>query len=216
MRFLTNIFALGIAILLMPSCASSYKPLVPESMHFEARAENDGVVLHYKHGVLGERGNKKYVKKETRNFLKVVAVKLTNNSATTIDVSRDIKFFSGPNQFSPLDPITVHSRLKQGVPIYLLYLLFTPMEYTQITTVNGHVTEKSASIGLLLGPGLTLYNIIKAGSANQRMLENLQKYSVINKQIAPGETLHGLVVIPNGGYNPLTIKVGSEELQSKQ
>lgn len=206
-----------VAIVLLSGCASSYKSLYPENMHYEARSESNGVVLQYKHGVLGEQGNKKYVKKETRNFVKVVAVKLTNNSASMIDVSQDVKFFSGPNQFSPLEPTLAHSRLKQGVPIYLLYMLFTPLQITRSTSVNGRITESSSTpIGVVLGPGLTLFNILRAGSANQSMLRNLQQYSVLNRQIAPGETLHGLVVIPNGSYNPLTIQVGEASLQSRE
>jgi hypothetical protein len=213
--FFTKTLVLASAVILMSSCASSYKTISPENMHYEVKSESNNVILYYRHGVLGERRNKKYVKKESRNFIKVVAVKLTNNTGTMIDVNRDVKLFSGPNQFSPLEPTLAHSRLKQGVPIYLLYMLFTPMKLVQTSIVNGQPTETSSTpIGFILGPGLTLYNIVKAGSANQKMLQNLQKYSLLNKQVGPGESIYGLVVIPNSSYHPLTIKVGEEELTS--
>jgi hypothetical protein len=162
------------------------------------------------------RGNKKYVKKENKNFVKVAAVKLTNNTANTIDISRDVTFYSGPNQFSPLEPKLAHSRLKQSVPIYLLYALLTPMRIYETTYVNGFPQQKGIfPIGLIVGPGVTLYNMITASTANAKLLKDLETYSVLNRQIAPGETLHGLIVIPNGNYNPLTVKVVSEGLQSQ-
>jgi hypothetical protein len=215
--FFTKTLATVVAAVVFSSCAGSYKSISPENTHYEAKAESNGVVLQYKYGVLGENGNKKYVKKESKNFIKVAAVKLTNNTANTIDVSRDIKFSSGPNQFSPLEPTLAHSRLKQTVPIYLLYLLLTPLRMYETTYVNGvpHESRVIFPIGVIVGPGITLYNMITAGTANNRLLDNLQKYSVLNKQIAPGETLHGIVVIPNGSYNPLTIKVGNDELQTQ-
>ncbi|NDK56692.1 hypothetical protein [Pontibacter fetidus] len=216
--FFTKTLAFASAVILLSSCAGSYKSITPENMHYEVKSESNGVVLQYRLGVLGEHGNKKYVKKESKNFIKVAAVKLTNNTANTIDVSNDVKFFSGPNQFSSLEPKLAHARLKQSVPIYLLYTLLTPLRLSETTYVNGIKQETRVifPVGLIVGPGITLYNMITAGTANNKLLSDLQKYSVLNKQIAPGETLHGIVVIPNGGYNPLSIKVGEEELQTKQ
>ncbi|MFD2247121.1 hypothetical protein [Pontibacter ruber] len=215
--FFTQTFAFVATVVLLSSCASSYKAVTPENITYSAKSESNNVVLQYKHGVLAERGNKKYVKKESRNFVQVVAVKLTNNSDQAINVSNDVKFFSGENQFTPLDPNVAHARLKQGVPIYLLYLGFTFTKITSTEMVNGQVTETgSFPIGVILGPGLTLFNMIRAGGANQQMLQNLERYNIANKQILPGETLHGLVVVPNSSYNPLNIKVGTEAVQARQ
>ncbi len=208
----TNSFGLLLLIFLFSSCASSYKTLQPETMRYEAKHEDNNVVLEYKLGVLAEYGNKKYAKKEHKTFVKVAAVKLTNNTAYTLDINNDVRFFSGPNQFTPLEPTLAHSRLKQGVPIYLLYLLLTPSKITNETYVNGLKTEdKSIRIGYVLGPAITLYNILRASNANKNMLHNLQTNNLYGRQVAAGETVYGLVVIPNGSYNPLQIKVGPQE-----
>jgi hypothetical protein len=89
--------------------------------------------------------------------------------------------------------------LKQGVPVYLLYLLLTPM--------NLYTGDDVTPIGLVLGPGIAFGNMIGAGGANQNFLKELESFNLMNKSIQPGETLYGIIGIRDSGYNPITIKV---------
>lgn len=195
---------------ILGSCASSYKPIIPENINYTAKTESDQILMEYKYDVLLERNNKKYAKREKKKFVQVAAVKITNNSDQAITLGEKTTFMAGNNYFTPLDPTITHSQLKQGVPIYLLYLLMSNGQLvTEETYVNGTKTgQKSFPIGLILGPGLTAYNMIKAGSANQKFLAELQKYQIQNKRIMPGETVYGLISIPNSSYNPLYLKTG--------
>jgi hypothetical protein len=189
-------------------CASSYKPIIPENINYTAKTTSDDVLLEYKYDVLLERGNKKYAKREKKKLMQVAAVKITNNSNETLTLGENAVFMAGNNSFTPLEPTITHSQLKQGVPIYLLYLLFSNGKLvTEETYVNGTKTgESSFPIGLIVGPGLTLYNMLKAGNANQQFLAEMQRNHVPAKQVRPGETVYGLISIPNSSYNPLYLK----------
>ncbi|GAB3201384.1 hypothetical protein ABID22_004052 [Pontibacter aydingkolensis] len=216
--FFTKSLLFAGVIGMLSSCASSYKAIVPENINYTAKTENNQVLLEYKYDVLAERKNKKYAKREKTKFVQIASVKITNNSSDVVTFNESVRYFAGANAFTPLEPTIAQKTLKQGVPIYLLYLLMTNgkmitgEEYT-----NGVRTkQESFPIGLILGPGLTAYNMIKAGTANQNFLKELNKYNLQNKQILPGETVYGLVAIPNSSYNPLYLQVNTGAPQAQQ
>ena len=165
--------------------------------------------MSYKHGVLAETGNKKYAKREIPKTTKVVSVKITNNSPQTIVIGENARFYSGNSEVRLLDPASVHHQLKQGVPIYLLYLLLSFITYdTDSGQQNGnYVTSQSNSIpiGLIIGPGISIGNMAGAGGANQHFLRELTHFNMINKSIAPGQTVYGLIGINDMGYNPIKL-----------
>src|SRR5688500_17144544 len=115
-------------ILLFPllfSCASSYKSLRPTSNYYPATKDYSGLEFSYRMGVLRDRRNNKYAKREDRNGIRLVAVKLVNNTATGLTVGKHFNFYSGNSRLVLVDPHIIHKELKQGVPIYLLYLLLS-------------------------------------------------------------------------------------------
>lgn len=198
-------------ILLLSSCASTYKSLRPTSSYFGNVEDVNGVKFSYKHGVLAETGNKKYSKREVSKAVKVVSVKIENNSNKDLIIGQNAKFYSGNSELRLIDPSTIHHLLKQGVPIYLLYLLLSPIQLTTgSSTVNNNGTVSSGSttpIGLIIGPGITIGNMAVAGSANQNFLRELNEFNLINKKIAPGQTVFGLIGINDIGYNPVKLVV---------
>lgn len=190
---------LGIFLLsLLASCASSYKAITPESVNYRGVDNSKPISFSYKYDVLRERGNKKYAKKESRKGVKVVAIRIENNSENSYVFGKDIKIHASGVPINILEPRAVLQQLKQSVPIYLLYLLLTPMQF-----YNG---DSSAPIGLVIGPGITAGNMIVAGSANKHFLEELENNFLNGKVINAGETVYGLVGIYDSGYNPLTLE----------
>jgi hypothetical protein len=183
---------------LLFSCASSYKPLQPNYSLYSNTTKLEGIDFSYRLGVLREKGNKKYAKREDRKAIRLASVKITNNTPSAFVIGQDVGFYTGNSEFILLDPKTLHKELKQGVPEYLLYLLLTPMQF--------HSGDDSTPIGLVIGPGLALGNMLGAGGANQNFLKELNTFNVINKTVEPGQTVYGIIGVRDNGFNPITIK----------
>ncbi|AKD05298.1 hypothetical protein POKO110462_13610 [Pontibacter korlensis] len=55
-------------VLLCSGCASGYKVVRPEGLHYNAQAETDGVVFDYKYDVYTETKNKKYARERRKRW----------------------------------------------------------------------------------------------------------------------------------------------------
>lgn len=208
-------FAVILAVFfLFNGCAGIYKDINPPVLHYYNSDVSDGIGFSYKYDVLTERGNMRYAKKERRKGVKLVAVKITNNYDTTLNIGRDIIFFSGNDQVTIINPYVVQSLIKQSAVGYLFYLLLTPLQFNTIDQ-NGRIME-SYNVGLVMGPGITLINMFTAGNANARLGRELAKYNVMNRDIQSGETIYGLIGIMDTGFNPLSVKLRYPEDQAER
>lgn len=205
MRKLTLLSATILFFLLLSGCAGSYKHIYPPSLNFTNNDVNQGVSFSYRYDVLREKGNKKFARKETTRGVKLVAVKITNNYDVTLNIGRDLNFYSGENPITILDPYVAKQMLKQNAASYLLYLLMTPLTFN-IINQYGQVQD-SYPVGLVLGPGLALGNSLTAAGANKKLYYELTQYDVMGKDIRPGETLYGLIAISEYGYDPISLKL---------
>lgn len=201
MKSLTLMTLVLTALLFLSGCASYYRPIHPPTVYYTSVENSDGISFSYRYNVLREKGNKKYAKKEDKKGLKVIAVKFTNNTDTTINIGTDISFYSGQNQVYPLEPMMVKNIIKQIVPGYLPYLLLSPLN---IYYSNGSTTQTYRT-GLILGPGLAIGNMTMAGSANKQLLSELNLYNILYRDVQKGETIYGLIGIRDFGYDPITV-----------
>lgn len=191
-------------LLLAGGCASNYRSISPQTSYFNATENTDELELSYPYNILSEKGNKKYASKEDKKGLRVVAVKITNHTDNPIKFPEDVELVAGNQPIYLLEPEFIHSKLKQGVPIYLLYLLFTPMKlYTTDTKGETNTTD----VGFLLGPGLTALNMGVAASANNKFKEDLMDYILANSTIERGETVYGIIGFKDFGYAAIKIKL---------
>lgn len=205
-QLLTNTILIFIGAILFSSCAANYKTVRPNALNYNNISSDSSLTFSYKYDVLMEAGNKRYAKKEQKKNVKVVAVKITNNTPNDLTFSSDIKLYSGMQEAVLVDPVVVHKELKQTVPTYLLYALFTSM---RIYISNGDGV-KTIPIGLLLGPGLAIGNMVEAGSSNTRLRNDMLRYNILNKTIKPGETVTGLIGLREIGFNPLSVKLNKK------
>lgn len=187
---------------MLTSCASGYKGIEAESLNYLSKNESEGVTLEYKYDLL----DKKYAKKETKKGVKLVAVKITNNSGRDLMLGRDIKFtYENGEEIVPMEYDKVFAALKQSPASYLFYLLLSPVNlYT--SSSNGRQTS-STPIGLVIGPGLAGGNMIAAGSANKKFKTDLSAYNVLGTLIKKGTTEYGLIGIRTNSFDALKIKV---------
>jgi len=196
-------------VIFLSGCAATYKPISPLTLNYNSQELQDGIEFSYKYDVLREKGNKKYARKEDKKGVKLIAVKLTNNTDAVINVGKDVAFYTGQNQLFPMEPLEIKESIKQIVPAYLPYLLFTftNLSITKGNTNNNDVTTNTYPIGLVLGPALTIRNIAVAGSANKNMLNELNTYSILSRDIQKGETVYGIIGVRDIGFSPIYVKM---------
>lgn len=197
--------AVILSMTFLTSCAGLYRPINPPHVNYTNNTVNEGISFSYRYDVLREIGNKKYAKKERKHGLKVVAIKLTNNYDVPFKIGSDLVLYTGENPVGMLDPMIAKRLLKQSAPTYLLYLLLTDLQLYS-TDSYGRVTE-SVPIGLALGPGIALGNLATAASSNKKLQRELIEYNIAGREIQPGETIYGLIVIRQYGYDPISVKL---------
>ncbi len=190
---------LFIGLMTLVGCASSYRSIHPPSLSYPYNESHEGLELAYRHDVLEEVGNKKFAKKERKHGIRLLAVKLKNETQESIHVGHDLQFYTGWRAIEPIGPEAAREIIKQKRGIYLLYMLFT------FTTLEIN-DSGSYPIGLALGPGLTLRNFVVAGKANKNLLQEMHDYDLVQQTIAPGETSFGLLVIRSSGHEPLSVE----------
>ncbi len=197
---------LFIAITSLTSCASGYKMIQPKTINYVSTNETDNVKLEYKYDLL----DKKYAKKEVKKGVKLVAIKITNNSEKDIMFGRDAKLtYENGSEIYVMENEKVFKTLKQSPASYLWYLLLTPVNfYTTETNSNGFQENTSSTpIGLVLGPGLAGGNMIAAGSANKKFKTEMLEYNINGTLIKKGETKYGLIGIKADSFDALKLKV---------
>jgi hypothetical protein len=203
-----NLLLLSV-LFLLTSCASGYKIINPKSLNYISKNTNEGLVLEYKYDLLA---NKKYQKKELKNNMKLVAVKITNNSEVDYVFGKDVRLsFENGNDAQLLEKDKTFASLKQSPASYLWYLLLIPVRlYSNTNTSNNGIPTRDESssfpIGFILGPSLAGGNILAASSANTNFKKELTDYDLIGKTIKKGETVYGIVGIQSSSYEGLKLK----------
>ena len=167
-------------------------------------------MLEYKYDLL----EKKYKKNETKNNIKLIAVKITNNTDKEIVLNRDFKLsYENGNEISIINTEKLFKTIKQSPASYLWYLLLSPLQFSSgtTTTSNGSNTQtrpaNSFPVGLIVGPGLVGGNMIAASSANKHFKNELMQFDFNGKTIKSGETVYGLIGLNSNSYDSIKIMV---------
>jgi len=205
MNLLTRVKQIAIltTIIILSGCATAYHPINPPSLrNYDSHSSQDNIEFSYKYDVLRENGNRKYAKKEDLTDIKLIAIKITNNTDSIINLSKNISFYSNQDIIIPINPSVITHSIKQGVPGYLFYLL---LSFVNLQVRNGY-NVSIYPIGLIIGPATTLINMLTASGANKKMSDELYKYNILNKDIKKGETVYGLIGFQNLGYKSISIK----------
>ncbi|MGB7787045.1 MAG: hypothetical protein WBL27_13160 [Salinimicrobium sp.] len=204
-----KIILLLTAIVSLTSCASSYKTIHPNDIAYVSAETTGDVKLEYKYELL----HKKYEKKETKKGVKLVAVKITNNSGHDLTFGRDLTLeYANGNEIHIMDNDNVFKTLKQHPATHLFYLLLTPLNlYTTKTNEYGFEEQTSSfPIGLIVGPGLAAGNLITASTANKKFRTELEEFNIHGSTIKSGETKAGLIGIRSESFEALKLKLKPE------
>jgi hypothetical protein len=191
------------ATILLSGCAMFYRPISPDKINYNILEKQNGVEFSYHYDILKNRGNKKMAKKEMYSGLKIVAVKITNNTDSSICIGSNYAFFTGTNIVTPLPPVIIKNAVKQSVIGYLPY--FIGALGNSNVTYNGRVVS-TFNFGIILWPAIAIGNMVTASTANANLLKELYKYDLTGKKINPGETVFGIIGIQDSGFIPLTFR----------
>lgn len=184
------------------SCASSYREVMPNKLQYKDCAETNGLKYCYKHNALGNDGNKKLIKKEIKNGVKLVAVKIENTTSRVILFKRDVKIFMGDELIIPIEPKQMYSHLKQRPASYLWWSLFW------VFYIKGNGTSDPPAVyPIPLGAIIGIINMGKASLANEDLMYELTRFNILSTEIKSGETAYGLIGIASDKALPLTFKI---------
>lgn len=204
MKIITNVFKKPVGYLLlivmMGGCAASYTPINPEARKYRTGDSLAPVTFFYKYDVLGIQGNKRYVKKEAKNGLSVLSVKITNNTDSVINTS-SIKLYASTRQIIPMNATSAALQLRQGTVAYLLYCLM----FLTISSNSSSYGEDQHPTIIPIGIPIGIGNMIGAGSANQNLLREFMKYDITDRIIKPHETLYGIITLKETTHEALRI-----------
>lgn len=205
MKFI-KLLCVFVFVLSFFNCASRYRVIEPNNLNYVSKAETGGVTLEYKYDLL----DKKYSKKEDKKGIRLVAVKISNNSDRDLVFGRDLNLvYANENEIYVLDKERTFKTLKQSPATHLFYLLLTPVNfYTSKTNEYGlEETTSSTPVGLILGPGLAAGNLIAASSANKKFKTELENFDIKGSTIKQGEVKYGLVGIDSQSYDALKLSL---------
>lgn len=211
-RQLTRSFAAFLVgcTLLGSSCAGSYTPIRPDRVAtFQSSATTAPLQFGYQYDALRLHGrNKKYVKKEQKKGYHVVAVQVKNNTGADVDFSRDAVLYSGDRPISPASAVVAAQDMKQGVFIYLLYLLAN-VNIGGTTNYNPSTGQQTTTGGTFLPTGFAIAggNMLGAALANKNFRTELEQYDLTNRVIHPGETVYGLLCLRENTVAPLRLEL---------
>lgn len=206
-----NFFLLLSVILFLTSCASGYREINPEGITYHSASRQPDVSMEYKYDLL----RKKYSKKEQKEDVRLIAVRITNNTERDLVFGRDIKVaYDNGNQLDLLGREKVFSKLKQHPASYLFYLLLSPISaFSSTTDAYGNETSSSSfPVGVIIGPGLAGGNLFAAVSANKKFKNELSDYDIVGKTIPKGKTVYGLLGLKADNYEALRISLIEPEI----
>jgi|GEM_PF-686125 len=195
--------------LLGSGCASSYTPIQPERIAtYQSSPVGNPLQFGYQYDALRQRGrNKKYAKKEQKYGYHVVAVRVTNSTAADINFSRDAVLYSGDRPVLPVSSTIAAQDMKQGVFIYLLYLLLNVTVGGTTTTTGYGQTTTTGGTFIPTGPFIAGGNMLGASLANANFRRDLEKYDLTNRNIRPGETVYGVISLREPSVAPLRLEL---------
>lgn len=187
-------------IVLLSSCAGSYKTINPAGLNYASRSQTQGAEYGVINSVLSETGNRKYANRELKRPVKIYAVEFTNKTDRPISFRDDVKVFMSGKPALLLETSVIHSALKQPAGLYMLWSLLWVFIYN-CDTDDCSVTP--LPVGLIIGIG----NTSVASSANKKLNEELTLNNLLDKTIQPGETVRGLIGLSGTVAGPLHFEV---------
>ncbi|MDH5827956.1 hypothetical protein [Sphingobacterium faecium] len=199
----------AVVVLLLSSCASKFHSITPEQLYYKSDQSDKEVILGYNYDLLSG----KYKKKETKKNIKIVSLKIQNESDRDLIFGQNLHLcYANGSEVDILNIDQAFNALKQKPATYLWYLPLSILQLNITKTENGYTTDKtSIPVGLAIGPGIAFGNLAVASAANKKFRTNLVENNLIGRTIKKGETVFGLVGIMSSNYEGLQLKTNTRK-----
>lgn len=198
---------LGVGLLaLTTGCAGSYSLIRPASINsYTPGVQSGPIEMSYQFDALRQNGrNKKYVKKEAKYGYHVVAVRIKNNWDREINFTRDLNLLYGERSTAPVPAAIATQDIRQGVPIYLLYIL---LNINVGGTTDPRTGVTSGGTFLPTGPFIAGGNMLVASGANSNLRKEFTAHDLTNRVIRPGETVYGILPMRESFVAPMRLEL---------
>ncbi|MCF8372421.1 MAG: hypothetical protein K9H64_12405 [Bacteroidales bacterium] len=149
-------------------------------------------------------GNSRYAKKEHKKNFRVVAIEITNLTDSPLIFSPDIKVLLSGNEVALLDPYLVKSKIRQLVPIYLLYL---PLSLYGNTNGEHNFQPFIFPIGI----PISIINLSVSGFANKNFKDELIEYDLTKAVLNPHKKVYGILCFYGSDNSPITFSIRGSE-----
>ncbi len=136
--------------------------------------------------------------------MKVVSVRIINLSERELAFANDIKVLVGGKEIIPIDPQVIKHKLRQSAPIYLLY---SPLVLYFYEAGSPNSPELVLPIGIPIAIG----NMGVAATANQKFLNELFYYDLLDDILYPGETKDGIICFYGLQNEPVSFEIKGED-----
>lgn len=187
-RFLLLLFCASV----LAQCAVRYKPVNPETVAYDGLEENDDLRFAYRYDVLKYRRNFKLARYQEDLGAMVIAVQITNKTSRPLNIARDMDLFTEEGEY----PYTMAGgkaikELSQPVGPYLFYGLIVYARFDCEDVGRDCGVSHVIPVGL----GFAAFNMIRAHKANRALEKEFKQYDLENLEIAPGQTVYGIVAL---------------------
>ena len=175
-----------ICILLSTGCASTYKPLNPQSLSYSNEQVIDKLKFAYNDKAFEQTRNRKYIRKAVRKQVNIVAVRITNASNTSINIKSDLVLKADQAKLICIQPENVKRLLRQHSFLYFLGMCGISIVSTSASTVVYFGIYPFNAV-------YVLPNFIVAASANKNFLEELSFYNIESMEVPAYSVRYGIL-----------------------
>lgn len=201
-----NFYAI-ILLSCLASCATTYQYIYPSKLDYKNKYVNADLEYYMIFDVFTKMGCNRFAKKEIKNKVSMVSVKLINKGATPISIDEShfgISSFGAPVAMGTHD--VFYKQLRQRTELYVLYA-FTGIYYTTLNSNTyprpPEVKAHFIPVGLIIAP----LNMAVSAMANSTLKKNIDKEKLLGKTIAPGDSACGFIYVNASAGKSLKFEV---------
>jgi hypothetical protein len=177
------------------SCAVSHKTLTLKNITYhDSMVNRKGVIIKISdNDIFRESGNERTSRKIKRNNLQIIPLYVINNSLDTFAITKThTEIFCNYEPVILMDKNTYYKKIRQKAGWHSAEIVIALIYYFPPTN-TGITFYPMNPLGVLLPWGI--YNIYKASKANKSLKNDITLYDLLDKKIAPGDTLRGFICI---------------------